>query len=91
MVLPLRSGRPRPLPVFTDLRHDLQHDPVLRHPQEPRNGLESAQPRAGTTALKTVRAIWVFFATNISIHYAFLNNSHSVCLFNALFIIDICS
>jgi CD9 antigen len=35
-------------------------DPVLHHPQEPRNGLEFAQLRAGTTALKTVQAAWGF-------------------------------
>lgn len=38
--LPLRQS-PAP-PVFADLWHDLQHGPMLRHPQEPRNGLESA-------------------------------------------------
>lgn len=42
MLLPFQLGEPRPLPVFADLRHDFQHGPVLRHPQKPRNGLESA-------------------------------------------------
>lgn len=71
-----------------DIRHDLQHDPVLRHPQEPRDGLEAAlQPRAGKV---TPEDCWLFsrgsvlfcvcgffclffFATNFSIHSAFLN------------------
>lgn len=38
--LPVRQTTP--LPVFADFRHDFQHDPVLCHPQKPRNGLESA-------------------------------------------------
>lgn len=75
-------------PCLPDIWHDLQYDPVLCYPQEPRDGLESAcTPEQESLPLKIIGyflgvlflflflfiVFFFFFATNFSIHSAFLN------------------
>lgn len=44
--------------VFADIRHDLQHDPVLCYPQKQRDGLESVwKPEQEHGPLKRVHSL----------------------------------
>lgn len=79
-----------PIPsCLVDIWHDLQYDPVLCYPQEPRDGLESAcTPEQESLPLKIVIFLgFYFFAVHFfygffflflpltfRIHSAFLNN-----------------
>lgn len=98
---PPQSHPPVPS-CLPDIWHDLQYDPVLCYPQEPRDGLESAcTPEQESLPLKIVGyflgvlflfwgvffivCFFFFFATNFSIHSAFLNKNYSIFVFLMLY------